>query len=210
MSFFTAELIGPMLAQNGKGGWMQLLILFAVMAVYAVAGILRARAGKSEQEEVRKEGEAGSARSARKSLAKLFEEQLLKESGGASRPVQRERRPARIPERPKQMPSRAVAPAVRAAAASHTTDFRRLEGLADHKMTGVSSVEESVGRVSKALDALQAEHPSVGSTEPAVRDLGLGALSYGDEGELTRAILYYEILGRPLSLRDPGEHILGL
>lgn len=33
---------------------------------------------------------------------------------------------------------------------------------------------------------------------------------YSDPDELKRAILHYEILGRPLSLRDPSRHIIGL
>ena len=35
-------------------------------------------------------------------------------------------------------------------------------------------------------------------------------LDYADPEELRRAILHYEILGKPLSLRGPGEHIIGL
>jgi hypothetical protein len=35
-------------------------------------------------------------------------------------------------------------------------------------------------------------------------------LDYSDPGDLKRAILHYEILGRPLSLRDPSEHTIGL
>jgi hypothetical protein len=33
---------------------------------------------------------------------------------------------------------------------------------------------------------------------------------YEDPEKLRRAILHYEILGKPLSLREPGEHIIGL
>jgi hypothetical protein len=33
---------------------------------------------------------------------------------------------------------------------------------------------------------------------------------YDDSEKLRRAILHYEILGKPLSLREPGEHIIGL
>jgi hypothetical protein len=33
---------------------------------------------------------------------------------------------------------------------------------------------------------------------------------YDDTEKLRRAILHYEILGKPLSLRDPSEHIIGL
>jgi len=35
-------------------------------------------------------------------------------------------------------------------------------------------------------------------------------LDYADPEELRRAILHYEILGKPLSLRGPGEQIIGL
>jgi hypothetical protein len=35
-------------------------------------------------------------------------------------------------------------------------------------------------------------------------------LDYDDTDELKRAILHYEILGRPLSLRGPSEQIIGL
>jgi len=34
-------------------------------------------------------------------------------------------------------------------------------------------------------------------------------LDYADPDELRRAILHYEILGKPLSLRGPGEHVIG-
>jgi hypothetical protein len=33
---------------------------------------------------------------------------------------------------------------------------------------------------------------------------------YENPESLRRAILHYEILGKPLSLRDPSEHIIGL
>ena len=33
---------------------------------------------------------------------------------------------------------------------------------------------------------------------------------YDDPEKLRRAILHYEILGKPISLREPAEHIIGL
>ncbi|MHC4641763.1 MAG: hypothetical protein ACYS32_08975 [Planctomycetota bacterium] len=35
-------------------------------------------------------------------------------------------------------------------------------------------------------------------------------MDYSDPDDLKRAILHYEILGKPLSLRDPSAHIIGL
>ena len=45
---------------------------------------------------------------------------------------------------------------------------------------------------------------------PAARYLSELLSDYADPGDLKRAILHYEILGKPLSLRCPSEHIIGL
>jgi len=46
------------------------------------------------------------------------------------------------------------------------------------------------------------------TTEPA--DVIEPLLDLGDADKLTMAILHYEILGKPVSLRGPSEHIIGL
>ncbi|MDH4239880.1 MAG: hypothetical protein OEW48_09975 [Phycisphaerae bacterium] len=62
----------------------------------------------------------------------------------------------------------------------------------------------------KTITKVSDKRRSVAGQLPRSRYLS-GILSdYSDADELKRAILHYEILGRPLSLRDPSGHIIGL
>lgn len=51
---------------------------------------------------------------------------------------------------------------------------------------------------------------AVAAQGPQARYLSEILLDYSNPDDLKRAILHYEILGKPLSLRDPTGHIIGL
>ena len=67
-------------------------------------------------------------------------------------------------------------------------------------------VEPVITSVKGLLDK-QAIEPSQMSESGYLSEL---LTDYADPEELRRAILHYEILGKPLSLRDPSEHSTGL
>jgi hypothetical protein len=69
---------------------------------------------------------------------------------------------------------------------------------------------ESVELVSKPLEKLTGKQVPVPAETPQAKYLSEILLDYADPDELKTAILHYEILGKPLSLRAPSERIIGL
>jgi len=63
--------------------------------------------------------------------------------------------------------------------------------------------------VNKPIQELQDYRPSA-AEKPGPEFSPAFLPAYDDPEQLRRAILHYEILGKPLSLRGPGEHIIGL
>jgi len=63
---------------------------------------------------------------------------------------------------------------------------------------------------SKAFKGLGARRGAIPAEMPGEEHLPEILSDYADPEELRRAILHYEILGRPLSLRDPSGRIIGL
>ncbi len=63
---------------------------------------------------------------------------------------------------------------------------------------------------SKTVQKLKDKRIDAPSEIPQAKHLAEILLDYSDPNELKRAILHYEILGKPLSLRDPSQHIIGL
>ena len=60
------------------------------------------------------------------------------------------------------------------------------------------------------MPLVTAERPVAGAEIPQEKYLSEILSDYENPENLRRAILHYEILGKPLSLREPGEHIIGL
>jgi hypothetical protein len=71
-------------------------------------------------------------------------------------------------------------------------------------------IEELPEFTSAALKELGGRRAEVAAEVPEAEQLPEILSDYADPEELRRAILHYEILGRPLSLRDPSGQIIGL
>jgi sulfite reductase alpha subunit-like flavoprotein len=98
------------------------------------------------------------------------------------------------------------------------------------RATGIPTLEESMeetrlpSAIAKVEPKLEKLPEYTGKTVKSVGTKGTGAAAkvpqrrqlseiltdYSDPDELRRAILHYEILGKPISLRDPTGHIIGL
>ncbi|UCC22736.1 MAG: hypothetical protein JSW23_01310, partial [Planctomycetota bacterium] len=72
-----------------------------------------------------------------------------------------------------------------------------LEGLRQLPKKTVAQLD--VGRLGLAAEKKE--------KEPVILEEPLLALD--DPDVLRRAILYYEILGKPVSMRPPGQHLIG-
>lgn len=77
--------------------------------------------------------------------------------------------------------------------------------------TGIKEGLESVGKPLKKLeDKLPGLSAKTAQTVPAAElaEPEPAVLDFGDPDELKRAVLHYEILGKPISLRDRTEQII--
>ncbi len=73
-----------------------------------------------------------------------------------------------------------------------------------------SKIEKLPEFTSKTVKAMGDKRTAAAARGPQARYLSEIMLDYSDPDDLKRAILHYEILGRPLSLRDPSGRIIGL
>lgn len=207
MNCFLAQI--NLLARNGDGkDWYQVLFVVALAIFYAVGSILKAKKSKAEQK--------GDEQLARKPARKPPEgiKDLQKQ------PLQQPRRPAGPSPsrqyRPQVQPTRRKVmrpqPVVQKPAAKleQEIEFETIEPLEALKLPPLAALEEYKEFIGEPLKKLEDKHigiPSETAQPPATIE---PLLDYADTDELKRAILHYEILGRPLSLRGPSEHIIGL
>jgi len=207
MNCFLAQI--NLLARNGDGeGWINILVLVALALFYVVGSILKAKTSKDEQK--------GDEQLARKPARKPPEGT----EGLQKQPLQQLRRPAGPPPsrqfRPQVQPPRRKVMRPRPAVQKPATkleqeiEFETIEPLEALKLPPSAALEEYKEPVIKPLKGLEDMRIGIPS-ETAQPEAAIGPLlDYADTDELKRAILHYEILGRPLSLRGPSEQIIGL
>ena len=226
MNALLAQII---LAARDPDSWMSILVLVLVAAVYGLGTILKAKKGKKEQEQA--EEELGRKPQRKPEGGRGVLEQFVREIRRAVDPTQeRESRPAAQPA-PKKFARPQPAPTVRKYAdeakqaswpkpiippakpkrpgleLSMPTpqvqpDFEELPEL----QTGIEDLPEFT---TKAVERLVGKRKGMAEV-PESKYLSEVLLDYADPDELRMAILHYEILGRPLSLRDPSGQIIGL
>jgi len=194
MNFLITQII--LAARNRDGGdtgWVQMLILVIVGVVYALVTILKARANKVEEE-----GEEQlTGKPARKpsDAARSLERQLVKQ-------------PPRRPVGP--VPRRQYGPEVRPQPRKIVRPQPVARKLAAETEPAIElpALEPPAGpKLSPPTPQLQ---PKLEELPEFIRYASELSLDYADADKLRRAILHYEILGKPLSLRGPSEHIIGL
>lgn len=189
--------------------WMQILVFVIVIAFWALGGILRAKSRKSEQQQE----EELARRTARKppGFAKGLQEQFLHRPGRPAGPVPRRQYRPQV-----QQPRRKVVrpqPAVEkvAAKAGRAIRLAGLEALEAPELSTSVLPKEPAELLGEPLKGLENKLTGIVSETPQPELLiEKPLLDYADPDELRRAILHYEILGKPLSLRGPGEQIIGL
>ena len=211
MNYPLAQII---LASRGDDlqGWMNILFIVILAVFWAVAGIVKAKARKSEPED---EGESPSQPARRPpTRGSTLREQLLRQFYGLTGPSEREPS-AQDPKRPDTeaaatpLAEPAYADALRRAVQKHPAAQPPPELQSERPEAPVQTEIETppAFRRNLATDlADQAVHVPAGL--PQADELAELLLDYSDPEELRRAILHYEILGRPLSLRDSSAHTI--
>ena len=215
MNTFLAQLILARRSEDAEK-WMNILFVVVLAVFWAVGGILKARAKKTQ------DGDAGksSGRPARRPPAQssMAREQLLRQAGPP--PVGRAERP---PYRSSLGQARTRLAELRAAAQKFAAEAEQAFRVqiqeparevlpAARRPKSRPEPRDVLESLAKLPTAPQPENlPPPEETAPAPCEYLPELLSaYADPDQLRRAILHYEILGRPLALRDPQDSFAGL
>ena len=198
---------------NDIEGWMKILIVVILAVFWALCGIIKARTQKSEEsEEQLAERPVQRQPHTAASLQKEKLQQLRHVGPVGPVPSRRYRRQVeqlrRKISRPMPVASGITTEkkpmAIPAIAAPKEPRFAKLAPEVQ------PAIEELPELISKPLKKPEAKYTGIPAERPEAKYLAETLLDYTDPDELRRAILHYEILGKPLSLRGPGEHIIGL
>jgi len=232
MNKLLAQIIILARRDSDVENWMNILVVVLIAIGYALSSIFKARAKKVEGKE--EEEELAGRKPARKptAIAKALEEQFLKQAHKQV-PMQAHRPVAPAPGR--QYAPTVQRPGIKAARPRRSVEkfvteaeelkrLAALEPLAEPELgiptphlepvlqelpeleTRIEVLPEFTGA---AIKELGEQRDDISVEMPAADYLSDISSDYADPDELRRAILHYEIVGRPLSLRAPSAHIIG-
>jgi hypothetical protein len=204
-------------------GWMDILVLVVIAAVYGLGALIRSKSKKAE-EQTREQQQTGKSQRKPSMGGRGLLEQFIREVKQAAEEAKTgtEVRPPgqKIPQ--KTAKTQAVLQKYPVKAKKGVT-IQPKTAPAKPKVSKPAKVQadfEKLGEIDKSIYTLPDVTPKVAGLPgkhkeiPAevVESIHLSEVlsDYKDPEELKRAILHYEILGRPLALRDPSRGIIGL
>ena len=210
MNYLLAQFFLAARNRDDDGGWMQMLVFVVLAVVYAIGSIVKAKANKLEERDKEQLDRKPARRPALKpperpgDLRKQSLQQLRRPSGPAPR---REHRPEVQPPLRKVMRPQ---PAIQkfAAEAERNVRLRPLEPLEVSKLPLPApsiELEELPEFTAKTVKKLKDKYAAIPAETYRIEGGIESLLDYDDPEQLKRAILHYEILGKPLSLREPLE-----
>jgi hypothetical protein len=194
--------------------WMNILFVIVLAVFWAIGGIIKAKANKAGAQ-----GEQSPRKSPRKPPvhSKEAREQMLRRLQMAVGSAESQRRKLRPVTRKPRMKFGDLQAAVRKFAVEAEQAFRPETREPAPESKQVSSepifIAEKEEPSEPALDtvvSLQDKQVSESIQNNKSEFLSELLTDYADTEELRKAILNYEILGRPLSLRNPSEDGIGL
>ena len=212
MNDFLAQII--LAARNGDRegtNWMQMLV-FVILAVFYVLGsILKSKTNKpKEEDQERPSRKAGikPAESARapKTLQKTPYRQVQRPVG---RTISRQPRPQVSATGRARREVKRPQPVVQKVAPKKEQAIG-LEHIELPEISELSLPSPQLQPKFEELPKLEDKGVGIPAETPYAKHVTEPLLDYDDPDKLRRAILHYEILGKPLSLRGPGEQIIGL
>ena len=215
MDNFLGQII--LAARNSDAeNWMNILFVVAIVIFYAIGSIVKAKANKSK-------GEQGEERPGRRPVLEPSEGIREGDKAVQKRAYEQAQRPPgrplnKIQPHPQAQPARREVgrprPAVQKLATKTEQDLL-LEDLELQEIQKLSVprpqlqpiLKELPDLTSKPIEKLEAKQLGIPARKdqapPAVKRL----LDFEEPDELRKAILHYEILGKPLSLRQPSDRI---
>jgi len=217
MNEFFAQIILAARDDDGQG-WMNILFVVILAVLWAIGGLVKARTKKAEEQEEKEEQFARKPQRKLKEVAERFQREVSELS--RDRVYKPRERAEALHKGPFQKAPRHAVPTARkeyrpAAKPKRRKIARPIETLAEPELPRRTpqvepDFEELPEFTSEAVKELEINQVAV--TAEIAQSMHLSEIlsDYADPDELRRAILHYEILGRPLSLRDPSGQIIGL
>jgi hypothetical protein len=223
MYYSLAQII--VLGRGDDEGWMNILVLVVIAAVYGLGALIRAKGKKAEEQAPEQETSkpqrkppAGGSRGG--ILEQIFREIQQAAEGKPTREPppsdQTTRQQTAHPQaavrkyaaeakqvRQSQPISRPAKPKLSKPTPQVQPDFEILPELD----TDIQALPEFKSKAAVGLPGKRKAMPA-----EVIESMHLSEVlaDYEDPEELKRAILHYEILGSPLALRDPSKVIIGL
>lgn len=178
-----------LVARRGEGlGWIEILVFVIVAVVYALGNFLKSRRSRSQQSEQqqsrpqpRRREPLGRAAPRRPPPAQARQSLVSTTEKQYQRRTQRPTRPIRRPQPAPKMP------------------------LVIEQVIPLPEPEPPESATLPSAILLDEDAPA---QEEAAYLPGILS-AYADPEQLRTAILHYEILGKPLSLRNPSDRIIG-
>jgi hypothetical protein len=192
--------------RRGLKGWGNILFIIVVAIFYVIGSIAKAKANKGQQQD--QEGPGRKPKPQPRPFKGMGElRQRLAEEGrrAAGSEPRRQHQPQVQPQRRRIARPQA---AVRKYAAEREEAIKFASLGRIEKLSEPARPKEAGKLVGKGVTKRKAEHVAADLEETEY--LAEIVSDYADPEELKRAILHYEILGRPLSVRDPSARIIGL
>ena len=220
MYYSLAQII--VLARGSDEGWMNIFVLLVLAVVYGLGTLIRAKGkkakGQTPEQETSKPQRKPSAGGRRGILEQIFREIQQAAEGKPTR----ETRPSDQMARQQTAHPKA---AVRkyAAETKQVRQTQPISTLAKPKLSKPfpqvqpdfeilpeldTDIEALPGFKSRAVVGLAGKHKAKPAKVVESKYLSEVLADYEDPDELKRAILHYEILGKPLALRDPSKIII--
>jgi len=193
---------GVLLRGDDGSGWMTLLVFAVVIVLNAVAGLIRARKRKADLQQ--QQPAAGPRRPAKP-------QQVPAPQPIRPQPAAAPRREA--PTRPK--PRTIVRPGSALEAFVSEIKAEIMGGIkqARERKTPAKPPPQTDKTKAKAgpVRHAAATPSSLRGAKPAAADALSGIMpDFSGPDDLSRAIVYHEVLGKPVSLRQPGDYLIGL
>ena len=212
-------------------GWMDILILVIVAAVYLLGAILKTAKSKKAEQERNQQFQKTQQKASKKSGGGLFEQFVMevKKAAEEARKGTENIKPSRIeiqkippqqaglqkyPGQAKPVSPTQVKAAPPAKAPPAKPKISRTIPKVESEFEKFAQLDKGIQGlpgISTKIAGLPGKKKKIRLAEPAeAMPFDEVLWDYDNPDELKRAIVHYEILGKPLGLRNPDESIIGL
>lgn len=184
MNYWLAQLILAARNRDKDSGWVQILFFVILSVFWALGSIVKAKSNKTTKGKEQTPGKP-----VRKPPESTIDLRLLKQLFGLPEEGQHS------PEEPKPQAAMRVRPVSRKVVRRHPARVAKPE-----------EIPEPPAEIVRKMEGKTVAAPT---NIPQTKYLSDILSDYEDTEKLRRAFLHYEILGKPVSLREPSEQTMG-